>query len=299
MIADNTMKDNVLKYNLINILVLAASVIIFIKECLTKGIISEFSFGRILIVFMAVVVVHAVKAGRLYFALSGEGLTLSTYLKTYCKVTPVSLLFPFKTGEFFRIYCYGNEMDGIIKGAVTVLMDRFMDTGALVTMIVIIGGLHGGKMTLLVYLLLLFLFFAVFVYYVFPGVFQYQKKYILRTKATPRKIYFLKILENLNVLYQEVSKVSKGRGIILYLMSVLAWSAEIGSIAALNRIYGGASLDDKVMEYLSAVLGGEQPVELKQFIIISVAFMITIYVIVKVFERAGRKRGRDANNCCV
>ena len=59
------------------------------------------------------------------------------------------------------MYCYGYQTDNMLKGVVTVILDRFMDTIALVTMIIVVWIASGGVMMPLVYFLLVFLVAAV------------------------------------------------------------------------------------------------------------------------------------------
>ena len=188
------------------------------------------------------------------------------------------------------MYCYGYQTDNMLKGVVTVILDRFMDTIALVTMIIVVWIASGGVMMPLVYFLLVFLVAAVLLFITFPGAYNYWKKFLLRADGTPRKLKMLRYMENINRVYKEIVGVSKGRGIILYVISLLAWSAEIGCVALLNRMNDHSNLSDKMSEYLTSALSSNQSIELKQFIFISVILMIIIYVLVKAVETVRGER---------
>lgn len=284
------MKKRKVVYNLINILVLLAAALIFVFNYISKDIFEAFNWKYIVIITISVVIVHFLKAIRLYLALYGSGLSIYSYSKIYCKVTPISILFPFKLGELFRIYCYGYQINNMLKGGVTVILDRFMDTIALVTMIIVVWIASGGVMMPLVYFLLVFLVAAVLLFITFPGAYNYWKKFLLRADGTPRKLKMLRYMENINRVYKEIVGVSKGRGIILYVISLLAWSAEIGCVALLNRMNDHSNLSDKMSEYLTSALSSNQSIELKQFIFISVILMIIIYVLVKAVETVRGER---------
>ena len=279
------MKNKSLVYNLINILVLCAAALIFFLNYNIHNVFQGVQTMHIAIIIATVILVHFLKALRLYLALYGSGISASNYAKTYCKVTPVSILIPFKLGEFFRMYCYGSQAGNMLKGIVTVLMDRFMDTIALVTMIIVMWLATGEPIIPIVYLLVVFIVIIILMIVVFPGLYGYWKKYILRAAATPNKIKALKYLDAMNRLYLEIMNVSRGRGIILYILSLLAWAIEIGSVVILSNIIGeGIGLSEKIAGYLESALMGSHPQELKRFVLISVILMIVIYLFVKVVD---------------
>ncbi|SFN78369.1 Lysylphosphatidylglycerol synthase TM region [Pseudobutyrivibrio sp. UC1225] len=287
------MKKKSFAYNLINILVLLLAALIFFMNFEGLKDFQQIGGGQILIIIATVMLVHFLKALRLYLALYGADITPSTYAKTYCKVTPVSILLPFKLGEFFRMYCYGHYTGNMLKGVVTVLMDRFMDTIALVTMIIVMWLGSGEAIIPLVYLLLVFIVAFVLMFLVFPGLYSYWKKFLLRADASTRKIAALKSLEAMNKVYLEIMNVSRGRGIILYVLSLLAWVTEIGSVVVLARMNGinaDGSLTRKISEYLESALMGNQTIELRRFVLLSVVLMIVIYLFVKAFDIAKSER---------
>lgn len=244
------------------------------------------------ILVAAVILVHIVKAVRLYLAIYGSDMDFRTYLKTYCKVTPVSVVFPYKLGEFFRMYCYGKHLGSGLKGVVIVLLDRFMDTVALITLILFLRIFVGGSFTSFTYVLLLFLALVLMAYYVFPGVYAFWKKYLLRAKATENKLAALKLLDACKLVYGEIANVTKGRGVILYGLSLIAWSVEIGSIAFIKNMVGDAKVSETITAYLSSAMSTEQTPELRQFVLISVILMIALYLIIKMVEFLGRKKVR-------
>ena len=126
---------------------------------------------------------------------------------------------------------------------------------------------------------------------VFPGVYRYWNKYFLRANATVRKMRAIKLLDRMNRVYKEISNVTKGRGIILFVLSLLAWGVEIGSVAMLHGMYEDRSdVDVVISEYLSSALSSSQSLELKQFIFISVILMIFIYILVKLIDVAVGER---------
>lgn len=230
-------------------------------------------------------IVHVIKAGRLYLALYGSDMDLRTYIKIYCRVTPVSVMFPYKTGEFFRMYVYGTALKSLLRGMVTVTLDRFMDTMALLTVILLIWIFQGGRLSAFTYVLFLFLLLILLIYMAYPGVYKFWKRYLLRAKATQNKLAVLRVLDFLNHVYQEMGNVSGGRGTILYCMSLLAWAAEIGSLALLAGMGAGGSVNETAAAYLSAAMGMGRSAELRQFIFVSVLMTLAVYAGIKGTEK--------------
>ncbi|MCR4831836.1 MAG: lysylphosphatidylglycerol synthase domain-containing protein [Pseudobutyrivibrio sp.] len=285
------MKRKSLVYNWINVLVLLAAALIFFRNYSISEVFDGVGMHHVTIITITVVMVHFLKAFRLYLALYGSGISASNYAKIYCKVTPVSILMPFKLGELFRMYCYGHQINNMLKGIVTVVLDRFMDTIALVTMIIVMWLYSGEAIIPIVYLLVVFLLVAILVFIVFPGLYSYWKKYLLRAKATPRKLRVLLYLDKMNMVYDEIITVSKGRGIILYALSLIAWGVEIGSVVLMNGLSADGTLSEKISQYLRSALSGAQSIELKRFVLLSVVLMIVIYLLVKLGDMAcGKER---------
>jgi len=269
-------------YNVINVIVLLVTAICFVVVYQNiEGLLRDCDIFSLMLLVVAVVLVHGIKAIRLYFALYGTDIYFKEYLKIYCKVTPVSIILPFKVGEIFRIYCYGQHINNSLKGIVIILMDRFMDTIALVGVILLVLGLNGGTGNGFTYFLLGISALMVLAYYIFPRMYTFWKKYLLKTKATKQSIRILHVLETFQVIYSEISSVLRGRGVILFFLSLIAWVVEIGSVVILN--YYGKCLNAEVivLEYLLSALGGKQSIYMSRFVLISVTGLLFVYVILK------------------
>lgn len=285
------MENKKVEYKLVNIVVIFITAVLFINNYKNfEEIFADVDIKKIGVIVTTVLLVHLIKATRLYLTLYGSELTFAEYMKVYCKATPVSVVLPFKLGDFFRMYCYGKTLNNVLKGIVTILLDRFMDTIALVTMIFLIWFFNGGKIANIVYMLLLFLAFVLLIYYVFPGVYKFWKKYILRAKATKHKLTILRYMERLHDIYMEIMNVSMGRGIILYFMSLLAWGIEIGSLALLNGIEANGKLEYIISSYLMAAIGSGKSIELLHFVFVSIVITLAAYIIIKFMELTFGKR---------
>lgn len=276
------MKSRRIVYIIVNLVVIALAAALFIFQY--RNIKELFAGETILaavILLATVVLVHAIKAVRLYIALYGSGITFLGCLKTYFKVTPVSVIIPFKLGEFFRMYCYGTQIGNMLKGVVIILLDRFMDTVGLLIAIALVCIFTMSHLSTLAYLLIIFVVFILLVYFVFPGVYRFWKKYLMHGRASEKKLAALRVLEAMNKVYCEMEGVAKGRGMILFFMSLIAWAVEIGSIALMIKIAGNGKLYDTINNYLNAAMGGKSFPQLQQFVAVSVVVLIASYLVAK------------------
>ncbi len=284
-LSENYKKRTGLTYNGLNIIIFICAVFLFIKLC------KFIDFGNIKqniwSLLITVLCVHFIKCLRLYLVLHKTGIPLLTHIKTYCKVTPVSVIFPFKFGELFRIYCYGYVIKNYVKSTLIILLDRFMDTAALLTIIIFVL-LNGGHLTIFIYLLFLFLIFLFLIYKNFSKFYEFWKDYCLSSKAEPIKLEILKYLEVLSGLYNGLRDIVHGSGFVLYLLSVLAWIIEILNLTLLMFPNNGDDSDNIITEYLLGALNLNQSQELYLFILFSSVVCITAYISFKLFEAIRR-----------
>lgn len=287
-------------YNFINVMILLVSAFLFIlKYDNIQYIIDILCLRDNLIIVITVIMVHLIKSLRLYLALYGLDIEFGTYLKLYCKVTPVSVILPFKIGEMFRMYCYGRQLKSKIRGVVIILLDRFMDTLALVIMMLGVEIISGKKIPIFVYLLILFLAMMVTLYIMFPGGYVFWKKYLLSSKATEKSISALSIFEVINMIYKELSDVASGRGIILFLLSVFAWGVELGSVIIGFGHVNGSELEEVISRYLFSALGIGKSTELERFVIISVLLLVVAYIGLKITDVINVKKVCHEGNSCI
>ena len=268
-------------YNIINSFVLGITAIWFIYRFYDiQGIFVKSTPISVVSIMGTALLIYGIKFCRLYLALYDAQLGLEICLTTYCKVTPISIILPFKVGEFFRIYCYGRQIGSLLKSVVIILLDRFMDTAALVTAIALVWIFYGERPSVFIYFLLIFLILSVCFYFVFPGIYRFWTRYLLCAKASEHKIWALKTLESIHTLYSEIENVVKGRGMILYFLSLAAWGIEISNITLINYMTGGNHTGVVISEYLLSAMSRRQSPEFDQFVFISVIGFVLLLDVV-------------------
>ncbi len=101
----------------------------------------------------------------------------------------------------------------------------------------------------------------------------------------------LKALEGFHRIYEEVSVVTSGRGILLYVLSILAWGVEIGSIVLQTKLFFGGAVADTMSAYLASAMSGDPSVPLRQFIFISVILLLVLFCVIQTVRAFSKKKG--------
>lgn len=187
------MKDKI--YVWVNVLVFAvASIILMLDSVQIVQAAESLWNGSLCIVMGTAVAVVALKGVRFYIILVGYQMSVMEFLKQYFKVVVIGVVLPFKLGDLFRMYCFGKMLQNGSKGVVTVLLDRFSDTLALVTLLAGIGFIKYIRIPGVIVLLCAFLIGCIFLYRIFPELFSYWNHYFLQSNATARHLRCLALL---------------------------------------------------------------------------------------------------------
>lgn len=280
------------KYNLVNLIVILITGSIFLTEYkYIESIFINVNLKYFVILTISVIFVHTIKTIRLYLVLYEFDISLPEHLKIYCKVTPVSVILPFKIGELFRIYCYGRQTKSLYKGTFIILLDRFIDTLALVTMILVISIFNGENIPILAYRLIMFLCIVFVTYFIFPGVYDFWRRILISSKVMKNKITMLKVMCKFEKIYNELFKLIKGRGFLIYILSFIAWGIELASLSFVEISSNRESLLYSFSSYLLSALGNGKTIELKRIVWVSVFLLIGTYIVVKICDviKARRK----------
>lgn len=285
------------RYNVINMIVLIITVLSYVRLCGAniRNIVSRFTTGYYICIVLTVICVQLIKCIRLYFMIAGKGMTFEQHMKQYCKCIPVSMVLPFKTGEVFRAYCYGYQMKKYARGIIIVILERFVDTFALVTVSLLFRIVLPYRLTHIECILIIFLLGMIICYIIFPGLYRYWNNYLICARTKKRNIVFLHGLEVVNNFYLEISSVCKQRFSILYVLSVVAWFIEVGGLIICNRIAGEGYGSEVISSYLMSSLTGTSHAFLVQFIFISVLLLLTLYIIRKIWIMVISKGDKNTN----
>ena len=93
----------------------------------------------------------------------------------------------------------------------------------------------------------------------------------------------------MDALYGEIENVVKGRGVILYFLSLMAWGIEISSIAFINHITVMDHAGTVISEYLLSAMSDRQSPEFNQFVFVSVVGLVLLFVILRIYRVVAEK----------
>ena len=125
---------------------------------------------RLPVILILFLLVHVAKAMRLYLIVIDEKIPFRRFLFLYSATTLVNLLIPYKLGEFFRIFVFIKATGDKKIGFLSVLLDRFFDTVALVLILLPYELLSNGTVSSSTLLLAAFVVVLVFVYISFQTI---------------------------------------------------------------------------------------------------------------------------------
>ena len=267
-------------YYIVNVIVALMCIMLFRLNYLNVlSFLKQIDAVKYLIIGITMFFVIAVKYIRIYLIFYGTGLSLGTHTKLFFKTTIVNILIPFKLGDLFRGYCYGQKLKNYIQGFCYILLDRFMDTLALVTLVMLFSIINKMSLSTVLYIMVVFLVVLIVAYFTFPKLFVYWNTYFIKETATTNKLRALNVLNNIDKVYGTLKEHIIGRGVILYILSLFAWTIEgMGFFGIRYYDSGAISLID-ISKYLGAALGIGTLDYQKMFIITSMIMSIMAYVI--------------------
>ena len=266
-------------YRLVNLAVLLATLALLavILPNLTEMLTTE-PPGLMVTLLITVLAVHGIKGFRLYFELYEKRMPKGLFIRQYCKVMPASMLIPFKLGDIYRAYCFGWHIKDYMAGLAVIVLDRFVDTMALLTIMLVFSLFYAVQLGLLFYLLVFVLFVLLIFYGACPGMCRYWKRYFLQMKATKRNLLELRLVMEFQRAYEELQAVVRGKFLLVYLLSLAAWGVELGGLLISCQLFFDLSRSELLGRYLSGALFGMKPMYLSGFIGMSVIVLLLAYL---------------------
>lgn len=225
-------------------------------------------------------VIYVIKAVRLYLILLEHRIAIKRYLKLYIKTTLVSLVLPLKTGELFKVYCYGTEMNSMKCSLLSVLVERYFDTIPLA--ILLIGFTFYSKVgsSLMVILLTAFLILTTVSYLIFPSSFHYINRFCIMNVNSERGLLLLDMMKKINSWYFDIQELIKGRGIILILLSGITWLMEYGILVCVSKGLGHIFRTDTFVIYINSIFVGSDNTYINLYVGISVVIFLFLTILV-------------------
>lgn len=219
-------------YNIINIIVIGVAFLFLGNLVLNNmDIIDSISSinNKIVVLMIGITlffVIHILKLIRFYLILLEEKLDFKRFVRIYIKTAFVNIVLPLKSGEIFRFYCYSNETNNYKIGLLSILVERFFDTCALLLFIFPLEILVTHQVSSIAVILLLFVLLGFVIYNVFYPIYKYINKFFILNVTSKKSLMILEVLEKQNEWYLYIKKLVKGRFSLVFLLSFLAWTLE-------------------------------------------------------------------------
>lgn len=288
----------------VHFIFMAAAVLWFLKrtiEIKEAGSLAGIQSGLPLLGFiMAVIAVHIFKMLRLYLVLMEQKIKLRHFIRLYLKTTFVNFVLPFKTGELFRIYCFSYETKVYELGILSVIVDRFFDTCALLVFLAPYNLMGEGRLHPVTCLLFLMTVLLWLFYWVFGNSYAYLNKYFIVYKSSRRTVQFLTALEYAKSWYDYVKELVKGRYALILLVSCAGWITEFTALYCLSKTVWGYCEISSLAEYLYAIFGMGSSELLSLHVFISTAaLLLTLFFIYlpRILKRS--RKDAEKNNLCL
>lgn len=282
------MKGEKIIYNIINIIFLVSSLLLVnYKQILNM----EFAINELLTLVILFIVLHVLKFIRIYFILLEEKISLKRRIKIYIKTTFVSSILPYKTGELFKMYSYGKEIENYSKGIISVLIDKFFDAVILCLILVPYGMIKQGGISTLSYILLIFIIVIAIIYLSFESTYYYLNKYFIIQSKSKKSLVVLNILEKLKDIYLSAKDLITGRQIILLGLTAIIWAVESFFVYLMSMFLNIQTNLFAIIDYISDAFFGIDNVLFNNYIYLCTAIflIIVVYMYVKKVIDGGKR----------
>ncbi len=288
------MKKNKIYY-MVSALIFAAAALVFGLEYVDKipAFFAGLGLPELLVLSATVIAVHLLRGFRQYMVLYGDPVSIGSFAREYSKVTVVGVLIPFKLGDIYRAYSYGHLVHNYYHGIVAVIVDRFVDTLAVVFLMALVYLLGSLGFSWIFWLLCLFLVVCLLAYWLFPGMYQYWKRYFLKAKATKRHNRILYALETADKIYEQIHRLVRGKFAILFSLSLLAWMVEMGGFLLFAKISDAIfvwALPRMISDYFGGALFGAESAFLARFVCISLVCLVLLYLLLTLLQHHKRRK---------
>lgn len=185
------------------------------------------------VTFLLIALLQGLKAIRLYVLLLWRW--QGDYFPNYGKMLLVSLAFPFKLGEFYRIYKISTKVNSPLFSIVVVLLDRFFDTIPLVAIFVFSALIQKTSISIVIWIIISAFVFMLFGFIAFPSFYRYFNHYIIMTRPSKSKLWILKTLDLFQNIYLMAKSSVRDRVAILFVISIFTWGVEYLALLTLSQ----------------------------------------------------------------
>lgn len=269
------MKRNILLFFLM------LSIIYYLFNFLYPFILKDINnkkFLFFLIISIIILIIHFLKAIRFYFLTIDCKMSIKRFFLLYIKTTIISLVLPFKIGEFFRIYYYGKEMRNYKISMISVLLDRYFDTIPLLILLCISILISSKQFSWIIFLLSIFIVILTVCYLIFNSLYIYLNRFFIMNSFSRKGIKVLKVLKKLKQEKDYIQNALNNKIGLFLLISSISWILEYILLYYIAMTLKKFSLNVSTNYIISIFTGGDNFYS-NIYRVISISYLIFIFFI--------------------
>lgn len=198
-----------------------------------------------LLVAPCYLLVHALRALRLFLIFYDGNLRLRDALFAHLHSAGVSALIPFKLGEIYRVAVLYATTGLLARALIAAWIERVFDTLLVMALLGLIALLIGPAAVAGAQWFLpvacVFLFVSFFLFLVLPENIAMIKRHLITKHHNPIALRALTVLDRLHKLLAEAGVIWRSRFATILWLSLFIWMLEVGTIVALVGLLGGGS----------------------------------------------------------
>lgn len=240
---------------------------------------------------------HFFKFSRFYLVLMEERrLTFFDIFFLYARTTLVNLIIPFKLGELYRVAAVKHMSGSFKTGILLVVIDRFFDTLALLTLTLPFGllFLHEADPVLVLLFTCLILLFVCFL--TFAPSFSYVNRFLITTKKSGRALVLLDILDKADEWHRYLRRLIRGRSPLVFLASLLGWIIEFGALKIFAGTLGKSFDIEEFIRYINSLLSGGTGFIGKAYNFMGIAVFSVLTIVCLIMTGGSVKKTRYERN---
>ena len=247
------MKKNKKIYNVINLLFLSLALLL----ANYSGIFNmKLPILSVILCVVLVLIIHSIKFFKLYFVALEEKIPFKDMVKIYIKSTFVSIILPFKLGEFYKAYLLGYKGKSYINGFTAVIVDKLFDAILLCLVVIPYSIYKNNPLSPLGWTLFLIIILFLLLYSLFPRTYKYLNRFFIGSKQSKNNLIALNLLEESNNFYIKIKNMIRGRELVLTILTSLYWALEFLFVSIVNKAQVQSTGLGNIVNYINdAFLG--------------------------------------------
>lgn len=207
-----------------------------------EGIISQISPSFLLLSIFCYFFSHVLRTFRLYTLANDVSISFINFISLQFKANSLNLIFPFKLGEFYRIFSFSKILGGNIKSTTTLLIERIFDFLVLFIIlsfgVLISDSIRVSDISYIYFpVLLVSILLISFITLSYDSIILFQKRIIQRYKGV-RSTRILKISTEIISILDYSNKLVSKQIFKISLLTFLIWGLEISSTIYLTTFFG-------------------------------------------------------------